>query len=137
MRGTVQKSQEYHSWLADSKPRFSCSDVADFIGKYDEFAVFGAGQGGLILKQRLEKKGKKVVCFLDTDHKKKGTVVAGCPVYHPSVFDFSNRKILIGSSWSAQISRQLVAEHQQQPIRDFVPLYSLFCASDRLMYNRV
>ena len=42
--------------LAEANPKFSCSDVADFIGKYDEFAAFGAGQGGLILKRRLGKR---------------------------------------------------------------------------------
>ncbi|TDI81253.1 MAG: hypothetical protein E2O79_07960 [Caldithrix sp.] len=42
--------------LAEANPRFSCSDVADFFGKYEEFAAFGAGQGGLILKRRLGKR---------------------------------------------------------------------------------
>lgn len=113
--------------LGGGPPRFSCSDVADFIDQNDEFVVFGASQGGRTLKKTLEQRDKQIVCFLDNDREKAGTIVDGRLVHHPSTFDYIDRKILIASYWTAEIATQLVRDHGQQSCRDFVPLYHYFC----------
>ncbi|MFQ5675811.1 MAG: FkbM family methyltransferase, partial [bacterium] len=40
---------------------------------------------------------------------------------------FAKRKILIASTWTAEIATQLFRDYVRQPFRDFVPLYSFFC----------
>ncbi|OSS41184.1 Methyltransferase FkbM [Desulfurella amilsii] len=79
----------------------------DFIDKYDNFVIFGAGGSGAKTKEYLDKLGKNVMYFVDNDINKKGTKFLGKTVKHPSEILMFENKVLIASVWWREIKQQL------------------------------
>jgi len=79
----------------------------DFMDKYDNFILFGAGVTGAKTKEYLDKLGKNVVYFVDNDINKKGTKFLGKTVKHPSEILMFENKVLIASMRRWEIKQQL------------------------------
>lgn len=91
-----------------------------FIEKYDSFVIFGAGSGGLKTKRYLEKLGKNVVYFVDNDVNKKGLLIEGKIVKHPSEILIFEHKIIIASQWWKEIKTQLEKDYGLIWILDYI-----------------
>lgn len=100
--------------------------INQFIDKFDNFAVWGTGDGGLRIKKLLDKKGKKIAYYIDNDINKKGTLFEGKIVKHPSEIGFIDNKLIIASLWFPIISQQIENQFILIPFLDFIPAPFLF-----------
>ena len=92
-------------------PNPDITHTTDYILKAvcaeDGVIIFGAGSGGRLLFQELEKRGAKVLYFLDnfaTGH------LCGKPIYKPNQSLIGRTPLVYGSLWQAEIHQALVSD---------------------------
>ena len=97
------RAEKQLQWLAERK-----AELAEKLS--DGVYVFGAYKVGGYIAVQAAKVGIKVVGFLDNDLAKKGTMLDGLEVFHPSEVDLSAYPIVVGSGrYSNQIIDQLAS----------------------------
>lgn len=73
----------------------------------DPVVIFGAGNGGMIVKWMLEDFGVPIRAFTDNNKSKWGTLQDGLPVIAPEALRDSGSSIVIASTWENEIAEQL------------------------------
>ncbi|MGC8791327.1 MAG: hypothetical protein ACP5PO_07470, partial [Desulfurella sp.] len=98
--------------------------IQNFLDSANEFILWGASGSGYLYKSLLEKIGKKVVGFIDSDIKKNGTYFEKIPVYHHTILkkneDFYNTKVIISSMFWDEISDILKNIYNKVAFKDYI-----------------
>ena len=102
------------------KINYSFDLIYEFIDHNDNFVLWGASNNGIVAKKHLEKRGKNVDFFVDSDPQKKNTLLDNKPVKHPSQIKRFNNKIIICSSYWQSISQQLDIRYKLSFYNDFI-----------------
>jgi len=99
--------------------RDTWASVENFIDRNDDFVLWGAGSGGYEAKRAIEEKGKSIAYFVDSDIRKKGMVIGGKCVKHPSEISRIQNKVIISSHWFIEIARYLMQRFGLRFMEDF------------------
>lgn len=94
-------------------------DLLDFIHSFKEvkihnalgsksLIIFGAGSGGVSLKNHLRLFGYRVNCFCDNDKSKWGSKIDGLEIIKPTdLLGIRDHLVCIASEWAKEIAEQL------------------------------
>ncbi len=115
------------------KVTFNCMMDMFTVGR--QFIVFGAGASGQALHQFLDKKGCKVVAFLDNNQTLVGTKINGVPIHSIDSMGKANLRshtILISSMHYHEIAHQLNREYGLSSFSDYYCIHN-FLLEDNIM----
>lgn len=110
--------------IAEPYSYIEAKKLKKFIYSSEEYMLWGAGGMGVIYKKILEKMGRKIVCFLDSDVRKHDTYLMGTPVYHHSILKtnktLNNIKVIISSIFWDEISTILKRDYNKVAFKDYI-----------------